>query len=135
MTLEEYAAFYEALEPDQLDRLGEVFAPTARFRDPFNDVTGPGAIRRVFEHMYRVCEQPEFRVLEVVPGTPAGYLRWEFRFGGRRRRVIEGVSRVRLGADGRVEEHLDYWDPAAGIYETLPLVGAVLRGLRRRLSA
>ena len=50
-------------------------------------------------------------------------------------RRIDGVSQVRLDASGRVAEHVDFWDPAAGLYEDIPLLGSALRWLRRRLSA
>ncbi|MGF1613848.1 MAG: hypothetical protein ACFCVA_08020 [Gammaproteobacteria bacterium] len=61
------------------------------------------------------------------------YLRWRFAFGpAARRREIEEVSRVRFVADGRVEEHIDYRDPAAQLYEAIPVLGSLLR---RRLSA
>jgi hypothetical protein len=48
--------------------------------------------------------------------------------------AIEGVSEVRFDAAELVVEHVDYWDPAAAVYERLPLLGGVLRGLRRRLA-
>jgi hypothetical protein len=30
--------------------------------------------------------------------------------------------------------HRDYWDAAQELYEKIPVLGAVLRGLRRKLS-
>jgi steroid delta-isomerase len=30
-----------------------------------------------------------------------------------------------------VEKHQDFWDPAEGIYEKLPLIGPIMRGLKR----
>lgn len=131
-----YAAFFEALEPDALAQLEAWFSADARFRDPFNTVRGPAAIRRVFEHMFAQCEQPRFQVDEQIAAGEIGYLRWRMAFGpAAARREIEGVSRVCFDAEGRVCEHLDYWDPAAQLYEQLPLVGPVCRLLRRRLAA
>jgi hypothetical protein len=48
---------------------------------------------------------------------------------------VPGMSFVRFDDQGKVVEHIDYWDPAAGIYEQLPLLGTLMRYLRRRLSA
>ena len=131
-----YAAFFEQLGPGDLDRLADWFTADARFQDPFNDVRGPAAIRRVFEHMFRTCQEPAFQVLEQEGSGSVVYLRWLFTFvAGGRERCIEGVSRVQFTDHGRVSEHRDYWDPVAGIYRDLPLLGPVLRWVTGRLSA
>lgn len=137
--LREYAGYFETLTPERLDGLCELFADNARFRDPFNDVHGIAAIRGVLEHMYRVCPAPRFKVLDRALTGHTAFIRWRFMDGrgaGRRLALeVEGVSRVEFGPDGRVLLHVDYWDPSAQLYERLPLLGGVLRFLRRRLSA
>ncbi|MGD2111992.1 MAG: nuclear transport factor 2 family protein [Gammaproteobacteria bacterium] len=131
-----YIAFFTTLAPDSLQHIDRVFTEGAQFRDPFNAVTGSAAIRRVFEHMFRVTEGPRFIVTEAMESGDAAFLRWVFSCRVRRRELeVEGVSYVRFAGDGRALAHLDYWDPTDGLYDRLPLFGAVLRGLRRRLSA
>ena len=46
--------------------------------------------------------------------------------------AIVGATRLRFDAQGRVAEHRDYWDAAQELYEKLPLIGSVLRAIRRR---
>ena len=46
---------------------------------------------------------------------------------------IEGSTHLVFGADGRVVEHRDYWDAAEQLYEKLPLIGGVLRLLKRSM--
>jgi len=137
--LARYCAFFGALQPADVARLPEYFAPDARFKDPFNDVRGVAAVQAVFAHMYRVTEGPRFEILEQAVAGATGFVRWRFRFAPRGRphalREIEGMSRVVFGPDGRVAEHVDYWDPIEGLYDGLPVLGAVLRALRRRLGA
>lgn len=127
---------YEGLRPDTLDALEQLFAPGARFIDPFNDVRGRPAIRRVFAHMFETLEQPRFEVLQAMARGDTALLLWEMRFrSGERPRCIQGMSRLRFDAQGLVSLHQDHWDPARQLYEELPLLGALLRWLRRRLSA
>jgi steroid Delta-isomerase len=137
--LARYCALFASLSPQDLPRLGEYFAADARFKDPFNDVRGVSAVQAVFAHMFAVTDGPRFEILEQSASDSTGFVRWRFRFVSRGRphltREIEGVSRVLFGADGRVAEHIDYWDPAEFIYDGLPLIGPVLRLVRRRLGA
>mgnify|MGYP001556124124 FL=1 len=134
--VDRYVPFFERLEPSKLASLGDVFSESARFVDPFNDVQGHDAIRAVFTDMYKRCERPRFSVLESVCDGELCYLRWTFSFGiAGKERSIEGASRVRFGPDGRATEHTDYWDPARQIYESIPILGRVLKLLRARLRA
>jgi steroid delta-isomerase len=134
-----YCRLFAGLRPADLDRLGDVYTPDARFKDPFNDVRGPEAIRGVFAHMYAVTVSPRFEVLEQAAVGSAGYIRWRFCFAtkgrGAREWSIEGVSRVAFAVDGRVAEHVDYWDPVEGLYGRLPGLGWLFRLPRRWLAA
>ena len=47
-------------------------------------------------------------------------------------RRIHGTSHIRFAADGRVQYHRDYWDAAGELYEQLPLVGLLMRFLKKR---
>jgi hypothetical protein len=130
--------FFEGLTPAGLEQLNRVYDEEARFRDPFNEVVGTAAIRRIFADMFEQAPDARFTVHEVVGTAPLLYVRWDLTFTPGRAKEpwsVEGASRLALGEDGRIVDHIDYWDPAAGIYERLPLLGAVLRWIRRRLAA
>lgn len=131
-------AFFETLTPATLPTLASVYADDARFVDPFNDVTGLPAIRAVFEHMFATLDEPRFEVVDAVTEGGQCFLVWNFHF---RRRghtaagLIHGTSHLRFASDGRVLLHRDYWDAAQQVYEGVPVLGAVMRWLRHRLSA
>lgn len=130
------AAFYENLTPASLDALEAIYAEAARFKDPFNDVAGLPAIRRIFEHMFATVERPRFVVTERIEQGAQAMLGWDFHFVLRGRPVVvHGVTHLRFDASGRVVLHRDYWDAAEELYEKLPLLGALMRALRKRLSA
>lgn len=136
--LDRYAAFFSALTPADLDRFDDFFTSDAKFSDPFNTVQGIAGVRAVFEHMYTQCAEARFEVLETISADNVGYLRWRFHFRLKRdkamRRPVEGVSRVVLTADGRVCEHVDYWDAAGELYTQFPVIGGLMRWLRARLA-
>ena len=61
---------------------------------------------------------------------------WEFRFHFKRFQVSEeqcipGGSHLVLNDSGQVILHRDYWD-TADLYEKLPLLGGVMRWLKRQ---
>lgn len=134
--LDALIAFYQTLAPDTLCRLGALYVPDAEFKDPFNEVVGVPAIERIFRHMFAQVADPRFSVTTRLRDGSQAMLGWTFAFGHEPRRIIvRGVSHLVLDMRGRVLQHRDYWDPAEELYAHLPLLGPLMRWLRRRLSA
>lgn len=128
--------YFETLTPEAVGRLGEVYAPDARFKDPFNDVSGVPAIQAVFAGMYRQVDHPRFVVSRSICQGDDAFLAWDFLFSfkGDKRgdQVIRGATHIQFAADGRVVLHRDYWDAAEELYEKLPVLGSLMRWLKRR---
>lgn len=137
--LNAFVRFFEQLSRQDLARLDTLYAPNARFKDPFNDVRGIAAISRIFEHMFDTLEQPHFVVTGRVQQDEQCFLIWEFRFRFRRFspdqwQTINGSTHLVFNNTGMVELHRDYWDAAEELYEKLPWVGGLMRWLKHRAS-
>lgn len=130
--------FFESMTPAALERLGEIYTIDCRFKDPFNEVHGLDAIRRIYSHMYTTLDEPRFEVTHAVTQDRNCVLTWNFLFRFRRRtqvQTVHGTSHLVLDADGRIADHRDYWDAAGEFYEKLPLVGGLMRWLRRKVQS
>ena len=132
-------AFYETLEPRSLERLGEVYAPDVYFRDPFNEVRGVDAIRVIFARMFEQLADCRFEIVETAVEGANAFMTWNMRFRIRRHRpevvqTIHGATHLRFQSDGRVSYHRDYWDAAEELYAKLPVVGGLMRYLKRRMG-
>lgn len=136
---ENLAAFFETLSPQSVAQLHTIYDAQARFKDPFNEVKGLPEIERIFRHMYVTLDQPHFVVTgQVVDGAQA-FLTWEFRFRFKRfdtttLQAVRGASHVVFNEQGLVTMHRDYWDAAEELYEKLPVVGGVMRWLKKRAN-
>lgn len=129
-------AYFERLSPSALLRLGDIYTPDATFKDPFNEVRGVEAIRAVFEHMYRTVEAPRFVVTRTVTEGDDAFLAWDFHFVSRGSSLtVRGATHLRFAPDGRVAMHRDYWDAAEELYEKIPVLGALMRWLKRQVRA
>lgn len=131
--------YFEHLSPASLGEIDRLYTPLARFKDPFNEVHGTAAIRGIFEHMYASLHEPRFVVTQRIVDGAQVFLAWEFhfrfqRFDPQQPRVIRGGSHLQLDDDGRIADHRDYWDAAEELYEKLPVVGGLMRWLKRRAN-
>lgn len=140
MLIEELVAFYESVSPETISRIGALYAADARFKDPFNDVQGVPNIQHIFRHMFTQVEAPRFVITERIAQYDSAMLAWRFEFGIRVGKtvwpqVVHGVTHFKFDAQGKVSLHRDYWDTGEELYMKLPVLGGLLRALRRRLSA
>ncbi len=137
--LERLVHFFEQLTPADLGRIADLYAPGARFKDPFNEVQGTPAITRIFQHMFESLHEPRFVVTQRLLQGREAFLCWDFHFRFKSFRsqelqTIRGATQLRFDAQGKVELHRDYWDAAEELYEKLPLLGGLLRWLKRRVN-
>jgi steroid Delta-isomerase len=130
---------FEQLGAADVARLAEIYTADALFKDPFNAVQGVPAIEKIFGHMFVALESPRFVVHTAIVQGDQCFLAWDFLFRMKRfnrdEQCIRGGSHLVLAADGRISSHRDYWDAAEELYEKLPLLGALMRWLKRRANS
>ena len=129
--------YWQTLTPATVAAIATIYTTDAYFRDPFNDVTGIDKIRHIFADMFVRLDEPKFNIVETIEESHGALLVWDFTFRIKTlkpqlTRRIHGTSHIRFAADGRVEYHRDYWDAAGELYEQLPVVGSLMRWLKKR---
>jgi ketosteroid isomerase-like protein len=134
-SLEQLIAFFESISLDTVDQLHAVYTEDVVFKDPFNEVRGLAQVTRIFTHMFSQVDQPRFVVTTHVLQGDQAFLTWDFLFRMKRfsnqEQCIRGATHLRFAPDGRACLHRDYWDAAEELYEKLPLLGSLMRGLKR----
>ena len=132
--------FFEAIRPESVADFARYYSDDAFFKDPFNEVRGVPAIQRIFTHMFSQVAEPRFEITERVVDGNAAMLVWELHyrvviFGREQKQVIRGASQLKFDAEGKVYWHRDYWDAAEELYARLPLIGLLMRGLKKVMAS
>ena len=133
-------ALFEHLTVANLPEMGRYYATHAHFKDPFNDVQGLAAIQGIFGHMFEALHAPRFVVTNRVVQGPHCFLTWDFLFRFKSfqqdtLQTVRGASHLVLDEQGLVTLHRDYWDAAEEMYEKFPVVGGVMRWLKKRANS
>ncbi len=115
-----------------------VYAPDAYLNDTLKEVEGLANIREYFVESARAVQECRVEVTDWARSGDHYYFRWimgirfkKFRKGEETRSI--GVSHIRFDTRGRIVLHQDYWDSAAGLFEHIPLVGSLIRLIKRRI--
>jgi len=135
--------FFETIAPDDVASIKDLYCADAFFKDPFNEVRGVNAITPIFSHMFDALIQPRFVITQKIQQGEHCFVTWDFLFAMRKfepntTQTIRGASHLVFRLEEgvwRVAIHRDYWDAAEELYEKLPVVGALMRWLKKRANS
>jgi hypothetical protein len=131
----EIAQWFETFTPASLERVQDIYASDAVFIDPFNHLKGLASVRAVYQHMFDTLEYPRFVITTTVSSEYQAFMTWDFLFICRgQAQQISGCTQFELNDQGLIVLHRDYWDASQQVYEKIPLLGSVLRMIKRKLS-
>lgn len=138
--IERFKAFFATFAPDKVERLLDVtYAPDVWFNDTLKEIEGRDALGAYLKHSAEAVDACSVEVHEVVDnGVGDFYFRWTMlirfkRFArGTDTRSI-GISHIRFDAQGRVVLHQDYWNAADGLFQYVPVLGWMIRAIKKRV--
>jgi len=138
--LQTFATFFSSFAPGRVDELLHLtYSQDVYFNDTLKTVRGRANLAHYLRESAAAVEDCRVTIEDSTRTADGDYLvRWKMmiRFKKLRRGVdtwTVGVSHLRFDAEGRVAYHQDYWNAADGIYEHVPLLGWMIRALKRRL--
>lgn len=133
--LQNIVHFFESVSPESVTLINELYDADAYFKDPFNEVLGRTAVMKIFQHMFKQVDSPRFVIKQTILQDADAFIVWNFEFRMRSKttsQCIHGSSHLRFNPDGKVIYHRDYWDSAEELYEKIPLLGNLMRFLKRQ---
>jgi hypothetical protein len=138
--MKNFLTTYQELNADNLHRLDEIYSEKIHFIDPAHEIHGLERLRSYFAGLYREVQSISFQFNHPVNVDNEAYLQWLMslqhpKLQGGHTISIPGASYLRFTDNGKVDHHRDYFDLGAMLYEQLPLLGTVIRTLKRRLSS
>ncbi len=138
--LKRFSEFFDDFAPDRIARLLDAtYAPDVYFNDNLKAVRGSTELAKYLNESASGVEDCRVLFEDFSRNKDGEYLvRWKMlirfrKFARGRDTWTVGISHVRFAGDGRVTYQQDYWDSALGVYQYIPLLGAAIRAIRRRL--
>ena len=131
-----YIEYFENISLDTVEKVRGIVTQDFHFVDPFNNVHGVEKVIEIFKDMFNHLRNPKFVVSDTVIDGDRMYIRWDFNFEsnllqGGPFHSIDGVSLIRKNNDGKIIEHIDFWDASTQLYCKIPILGWFTRLVRK----
>lgn len=130
-----YAEFLESISPQTLENFDQFVGEDVFFSDPFHQVRGIELLKGVFSEMFTKVGPVKFKVSCVFQEDREAVLIWKFSaLLMDRPWIVPGTSHIVFDRNGKVIEHVDYWDSGRYFLMNLPFIGRLVSWIYRRVG-
>lgn len=136
-----FTDFFERMhEPDIQTRVRDLYAPSVYFSDTLFTTEDRDQLVSHFERLQRSGARLSISIDDASVSGINLYLRWRLSFdfevaGRQRASTTIGMTLLQFDDDGRVRFHQDFWDSTEGFYRHVPVLGAALDAVQRRMAS
>lgn len=136
--LNNFIDIYQRLSTDNLDLLQQLYDEDIEFYDASTQIKGFGNLSSYFSNLYTNVSACRFDISEVFYQQQSAAIYWTMTMCHHKLNkgqpiVVEGHSLVRGDSD-KVYYHKDFVDLGAMVYEHLPVIGRLVKVIKKRMS-
>lgn len=136
--IENFVSVYQSLNIDNLALLKDIYHEDVVFIDPLHKVEGLTELEQYFSHLYSNVQSITFNIDESIEIDDKGFLYWTMIYchpslNNGKPINVTGHSRLKF-KNGWVVFHQDYVDTNAMIFEYIPVIGRLIKYLKKRAS-
>lgn len=135
----QFKQLYQALDASNCNSsiVDDVYSRNVLFQDSFHRIEGVDAMKEYFNALYLNLKSSEFTFHDHWIGSGSAMLTWTMiyshgRLNGGREISIEGSTEIRF--DEKVYFHKDYFDGGSLLYEHVPVLGTVIKQLKKYMA-
>lgn len=136
LLIERFKAFYLDVKHPKLDKIDDVYTEDVLFKDPVHELRGAENLHAYLSEMCVNVHSGRFEYLDQIVSDNTAYIKWNMHFKhpklGNKTITVRGISQVQFNE--RIYFHEDVYDLGQLIYEHVPLLGTVVKGLKKRLA-
>lgn len=136
--LQDFVEFYQQLDKNSANQLCHIYSEEITFIDPLSTHKGLPALTAYFANLLSNTNGCNFIIQELNHQGDMAFVSWEMSFSHPKLNAgkyieVEGMSRIQI-KDNKIVFQRDYYDLGNMFYEHLPLLGYLVRYLKRKLA-
>ncbi|WP_371377990.1 nuclear transport factor 2 family protein [Thalassotalea aquiviva] len=134
--VENFVDIYQQLSVDNLQLLSQIYHQDIHFIDPMHEIHGFDSLAKYFANLYQNLQSCTFTITDVICAKHSAAIYWRMTFthpklNSAKPVTVEGTSMIKN--DGmKVIYHRDYLDVGAMLYEHIPVLGSLVRAVKKR---
>lgn len=132
--VKKFKGYFASMDLNDDSVMSEIYAEHIEFQDPVHRISGLSELKSYFSRLNKNLLEGSFKFTDESIIDDKVYLTWEMnlRLKKPRKKVqAQGIS-VLLITD-KVISHRDYFDAGELFYENIPILGGIIKALKKRI--
>ncbi|MAD16508.1 MAG: transcriptional regulator [Alteromonadaceae bacterium] len=134
-----FVNFYKSLDTQSLSELKNIYSDDVVFVDPVTRHKGFAAVHRYFEQLLVDVNECTFDISQIKEVDSTVFVNWTMHFRHPKLKAgklisVEGVSQL-IVKEHKICYQRDYYDLGSMLYEHVPLIGSVIKFIKKRLAS
>jgi hypothetical protein len=119
-----------------VERIASLYTDDVFFQDPIQTVEGLQPFLETNRRMLARARSLDVEVGDLIEQNDQIFVSWKMRYVPKVGPTIsiDGCTHCRIGVDGRIRYHRDYWDLLGSVMDGLPIVAPVYKMLVKKLG-
>ncbi|MDX2319841.1 MAG: nuclear transport factor 2 family protein [Moritella sp.] len=135
--LDDFCRIYQSLDKHNLALLKDIYSEDVVFIDAMHQVSGINSLTGYFEHLYENIDYCNFHIHQLIEKEGQACVIWKMdyahpKLNGGKCISVDGASHLQFS--DKIDKHRDYLDLGQMLYEHLPLLGSVIKTIKKRAS-
>lgn len=137
--IDKFSLFYTDLASMQISELSNIYSDNVTFIDPITQHEGISAVETYFSKLLQNAKHCRFVIHNKESTVNGNYLvTWTMEFTTSRMQsgkpiCVDGLTQLSV-SDDKITFHRDYYDLGQMIYENIPLLGRIVKRIKRGLG-
>ena len=129
---------FNELRATNTEILDEFYSQNILFEDPVGKISGLSSMKAYYKNMYMEVEEIRFDFKNIAENEGIYFFTWDMwlktpNLNKGKKFVVQGVSEIHF-ENGLVKYHRDYFDMGEMVYERIPVVGWLVKKIKKRLE-
>jgi limonene-1,2-epoxide hydrolase len=133
--LEKFKNYFSQIDFTNNSVLNEIYSDDIVFKDPIHEIHGIENLKEYFNKLNENLIQGSFHFTDESIVDNKAYLSWEMDLKLKRPKKNVKASGISvLIMEDKIISQRDYFDAGELFYENIPLLGGIIRSIKKKLS-
>jgi len=137
--LDQFSTFYTDLASMKIDQLAYIYSEDVEFIDPIASHQGIEAVKTYFSRLLKNAKGCRFTIHSKQTVNSNDFVvTWTMRYSSKSINqgdpvIVDGVTLLRTN-NNMIVYHRDYYDLGQMVYENIPILGFLVKKIRKRMA-
>ncbi|MBK6263848.1 nuclear transport factor 2 family protein [Marivirga sp. S37H4] len=134
-TVEKFKSYFAQLKLDNNAVLNEIYSEDVIFTDPIHQIKGLENLKSYFKKLDSNLVEGSFQFTDESSRDNIVYLQWEMHLSLKRpKKKVKASGISVLTIEQKIIKHRDYFDAGELFYENVPVLGNIIRFLKKKIA-